>query len=239
MIRRRTLFGALILATAMIAACRPQPVLLDWEPVGCYSMEMGGSSRFFSERDLQTPFTLDPAAKALRIAVTRNVESVRYWKGDVVFGPDSVNLSSHLTAWKQIDRRVELRIQSIHSLHKWKLVSIRPDTIDGLVGEDVMLAPQVRVQGVRFDCIDTTHVRTPSGLGYQVLRPGDGATATTGLLATIWEITTLLNGTVVFDGYATNTPITFLLGGNQVIKGVDEGVTGMRVGEKRRLRVPP
>jgi FKBP-type peptidyl-prolyl cis-trans isomerase len=55
----------------------------------------------------------------------------------------------------------------------------------------------------------------------------------------IHEITTLTNGTVIFDSHAKNTPITFLLGGNQVITGVEEGVTGMRVGELRRLVVPP
>ena len=33
--------------------------------------------------------------------------------------------------------------------------------------------------------------------------------------------------------------MTFVLGGNQVIPGVDEGVTGMRVGERRKLLVPP
>lgn len=82
-------------------------------------------------------------------------------------------------------------------------------------------------------------VRRPSGLSFQVLRAGTGDSATSGHLATIHEITTLVNGTVIFDSYAKNTPITFLLGGNQVIKGVEEGVTGMRVGEKRRLLVPP
>lgn len=82
-------------------------------------------------------------------------------------------------------------------------------------------------------------VRTPTGLSYQTLRIGTGDSATNGMRATIHETTTLLNGTVIFDSYAKNTPVTFLLGGNQVIKGVEEGVTGMRVGEKRRLLVPP
>ncbi len=31
----------------------------------------------------------------------------------------------------------------------------------------------------------------------------------------------------------------FLLGGKQVIDGVDEGVTGMKVGERRQMIVPP
>lgn len=34
-------------------------------------------------------------------------------------------------------------------------------------------------------------------------------------------------------------PIRFLLGGKQVIDGLDEGVMGMKVGERRRMVVPP
>ena len=38
---------------------------------------------------------------------------------------------------------------------------------------------------------------------------------------------------------AGSDPLKFLLGGDQVIAGVDEGVTGMRVGKRRTLIVPP
>lgn len=82
-------------------------------------------------------------------------------------------------------------------------------------------------------------VRTATGLSYQVLTTGNGEQAKSGQSVTIHEITKLSNGTVIFDSYAKNTPITFLLGGKQVIDGVDQGVTGMRVGEKRRLIIPP
>ncbi len=44
---------------------------------------------------------------------------------------------------------------------------------------------------------------------------------------------------MIFSSRDKNTPVTFLLGGNQVISGVDEGVSGMRVGERRMLIVPP
>lgn len=86
---------------------------------------------------------------------------------------------------------------------------------------------------------DTTWVKTASGLTYAVLRAGTGAVAARGQSVTIHETTTLMNGTVVYDSRAKNTPVTFLLGGNQVITGVDEGVTGMRVGERRMLVIPP
>jgi FKBP-type peptidyl-prolyl cis-trans isomerase len=60
-----------------------------------------------------------------------------------------------------------------------------------------------------------------------------------GQSVTIHEVTTLQNGTVVFNSRTKGIPVTFLRGGSQVIAGVDEGVRGLRVGEKRRLLVPP
>lgn len=41
-----------------------------------------------------------------------------------------------------------------------------------------------------------------------------------------------------FQTSVGNTPLTFTLGAGQVIKGVEEGVTGMKVGGVRRLVVP-
>jgi FKBP-type peptidyl-prolyl cis-trans isomerase len=58
-------------------------------------------------------------------------------------------------------------------------------------------------------------------------------------MALIHETTQLADGTMITDTWAMNHPIRFLLGGNQVIDGMDEAVTGMRVGERRKLIVPP
>lgn len=88
-------------------------------------------------------------------------------------------------------------------------------------------------------CADSAYIVTASGLKYCVLKRGSGEPAKLGERATMHETTTLMNGTVIFESYSKNSPITFLLGGKQVIDGVDEGVTGMRVGEIRRLLVPP
>lgn len=81
-------------------------------------------------------------------------------------------------------------------------------------------------------------VTTPSGLRYQVLARGVGPAARPGQRVSIHETTTLPGGAVLYSSRA-GAPITFLLGGNQVITGVEEGVTGMRVGERRLLVVPP
>lgn len=84
-----------------------------------------------------------------------------------------------------------------------------------------------------------TMITTPSGLMYEVVEPGRGPIAKSGDSALIHETTALADGTVVTDTWAMNFPIRFVVGGNQVIDGLDEAVTGMRVGERRKLIVPP
>ncbi len=81
-------------------------------------------------------------------------------------------------------------------------------------------------------------VTRPSGLVFQVIAKGAGPMALPGQKVAIHETTTLPNGTLIYTSRGGG-PITFQLGANQVIAGVDEGVTGMRVGERRRLVVPP
>lgn len=43
----------------------------------------------------------------------------------------------------------------------------------------------------------------------------------------------------IFDQTAGNKTFAFRLGVGEVIKGWDRGVEGMRVGDKRRLTIPP
>lgn len=50
---------------------------------------------------------------------------------------------------------------------------------------------------------------------------------------------TLLDGTVFDDSHNHGRPFEFVLGRGMVIRGWEEGVLGMCVGEKRRLLVPP
>jgi len=82
-------------------------------------------------------------------------------------------------------------------------------------------------------------ITTQSGLKYQVLSQGAGPIAAPGESVRIHETTMLEDGTQIDSTRTRNQPLKFLLGGGQVIAGVDEGVTGMKVGERRRLIVPP
>ena len=83
------------------------------------------------------------------------------------------------------------------------------------------------------------NVTTKTGLRYQIVVPGNGPAAIPGQFVRIHETTTLADGTLIYSTRTKNNPVKFLLGGNQVIAGVDEGVSGMRVGERRKLVVPP
>jgi FKBP-type peptidyl-prolyl cis-trans isomerase len=82
-------------------------------------------------------------------------------------------------------------------------------------------------------------VKTPSGLTYEIVTPGSGPKAQPGQYAKIYETMKLADGTVLYTNAGSGKPIKFLIGGNQAIDGLDEGVRGMQAGEHRKLIVPP
>ena len=84
-----------------------------------------------------------------------------------------------------------------------------------------------------------TTVTTASGLQYVVLQQGNGAVATAGHMVTVHYTGWLTNGTKFDSSVDRGQPFQFGLGQGQVIKGWDEGVAGMKVGEKRKLIIPP
>ena len=78
----------------------------------------------------------------------------------------------------------------------------------------------------------------PSGLKITFVSPGVGAED--GDTVNVLYTGKLQDGTV-FDASEKhgNEPIEFMLGKGMVIKGWDEGIKGMQVGEKRVLVIPP
>jgi FKBP-type peptidyl-prolyl cis-trans isomerase len=82
-------------------------------------------------------------------------------------------------------------------------------------------------------------VKLSSGLVYQVLVPGDGDEARKGEKVTVHNTGTLTDGTVFDSSIPRDQPFSFRLGAGQVITGWDEGVAGMKEGEKRELTIPP
>lgn len=68
---------------------------------------------------------------------------------------------------------------------------------------------------------------------------GTGAEAVNGKTITVNYSGTLTDGTKFDSSYDRSEPFTFNLGAGEVIQGWDQGFTGMKVGGKRKLTIPP
>jgi FKBP-type peptidyl-prolyl cis-trans isomerase len=68
---------------------------------------------------------------------------------------------------------------------------------------------------------------------------GKGAVAQKGLTVTVDFTGTLANGKEFDSTYKKKRTFTFKLGGEGVLRAFQKGIIGMRVGGKRKLRLPP
>ena len=90
----------------------------------------------------------------------------------------------------------------------------------------------------KIPAVSGNATESKSGLIIVNVQPGTGAEAQAGKAINVHYTGYLTDGTK-FDSSIGGEPITFVLGVGQVIEGWDEGVAGMKVGEKRRLIIPP
>ncbi len=97
--------------------------------------------------------------------------------------------------------------------------------------EDIAFAPEL---GVELSTME----RAPSGLYLQDLAEGAGPAARRTSMVTVHYVGWLPSGTVV-DSSLGGEPFQFRLGGNEVIRGWNQGIPGMKRGGRRRLVVPP
>jgi peptidylprolyl isomerase len=81
-------------------------------------------------------------------------------------------------------------------------------------------------------------VTLPSGLVYTVVEEAKQPGAVAGDIVWVHYTGKLKTGEQ-FDSSVGGKPFKFTLGKGEVIKGWDEGVAGMKVGEKRNLVIPP
>ena len=80
---------------------------------------------------------------------------------------------------------------------------------------------------------------TASGLKYLVEKRGDGEPAKTGFAADVVYTGYFIEGKMFDQAQDRTHPFSFVIGGGQVIKGWDEGVALMRVGDRFRFIIPP
>jgi FKBP-type peptidyl-prolyl cis-trans isomerase len=80
---------------------------------------------------------------------------------------------------------------------------------------------------------------TTSGLQIEKLVEGQGATPKAGDRVVVHYTGWLQNGTKFDSSVDRREPFVFTIGRGQVIKGWDEGVATMRVGDKVKLTIPP
>ncbi len=89
-----------------------------------------------------------------------------------------------------------------------------------------------------LDKVAAGYNETESGLRYQILQKGNGKQASKGAMVSVHYKGQLLDGTVFDSSYKRKQPIDFAVGVGQVIKGWDEGILLLKVGDKARFVIP-
>jgi FKBP-type peptidyl-prolyl cis-trans isomerase FkpA len=80
---------------------------------------------------------------------------------------------------------------------------------------------------------------TASGLRYTDLKIGQGQEAAEGKIVEVHYTGWLADGKKFDSTHDCPRPLTFRMGTSDMIKGLNEGISGMREGGKRRLVIPP
>lgn len=82
-------------------------------------------------------------------------------------------------------------------------------------------------------------ITTPSGLKYTILKAAQGATPKKGVEVFVHYTGTLVDGKKFDSSRDRGQPFSFKVGRGQVIAGWDEALITMKVGERRKLIIPP
>ena len=82
-------------------------------------------------------------------------------------------------------------------------------------------------------------ITTASGLKYIILEKGNGIQADSGKEVEVNYNWYLTNGSLIGSSINTDDPYYFVLGTGKVVKGWDEGISYMHVGDHFRFIIPP
>ncbi|MBD2309782.1 FKBP-type peptidyl-prolyl cis-trans isomerase [Chroococcidiopsis sp. FACHB-1243] len=86
---------------------------------------------------------------------------------------------------------------------------------------------------------DDKAITTDSGLKYTVLQEGSGEMPKKGQTVVVHYTGTLEDGSKFDSSRDRGQPFSFKVGTGQVIKGWDEALSTMKVGERRQIVIPP
>lgn len=100
------------------------------------------------------------------------------------------------------------------------------------------IAAAKAAQKAELEAVSAGYEETASGLRYKVLEKGSGKQATKGAGVSVHYKGQLLDGSVFDSSYKRKEPIDFTVGVGQVIKGWDEGILLLQVGDKARFVIP-
>nr|XP_018684427.1 PREDICTED: peptidyl-prolyl cis-trans isomerase FKBP16-3, chloroplastic isoform X1 [Musa acuminata subsp. malaccensis] len=81
-------------------------------------------------------------------------------------------------------------------------------------------------------------VTTESGLQYKDIKIGEGPSPPIGFQVAANYVAMVPSGQIFDSSLEKGLPYIFRVGAGQVVKGLDEGILGMKVGGKRRLYIP-
>ena len=81
--------------------------------------------------------------------------------------------------------------------------------------------------------------KTASGLEYVTLKEGLGPEVKAGQTVSLHYVGTLTDGKKFDSSRDRNSPMSYAIGVDPLIRGWAEGVPGMHVGEVRKLTIPP
>lgn len=81
-------------------------------------------------------------------------------------------------------------------------------------------------------------IKKDNGLVIEIISEGAGEGVRSMQTVSVDYRGMLTDGKVFDESYKRGQQFSFTVGGGQVIKGWDEGLLGMKVGEKRRLTIP-
>lgn len=102
--------------------------------------------------------------------------------------------------------------------------------------ELVDIQPAIKV--IPYDVTGKEIKQTASGLKYIIVQKGTGDKAVAGKNVKVHYSGYLEDGTMFDSSVKRGEPLDFPLGGGRVIKGWDEGIALMQVGDKFRLLIP-